>query len=133
MYRRYATIAALTLGLLMLACGDDEGSPSGPGVDPTASVLTAEASPAENSITLSWSPCTDSDFEEYRLYRSTTPGIESDPGSATLLDVFVASTDTLFVDAGLEWSETYYYALRTRDTEGLYAWSNEDYATTPDS
>jgi hypothetical protein len=133
MNNRYLVLLALSLGLLTFACGDDEGGPSGPGDDPAASVLAAQASASENSIALSWSACADSDFEEYRLYRSENPGIESDPGSATLVDVFVSSSDTTFVDTGLEWSETYYYALRTLDTEGLEAWSNEDYATTPDS
>lgn len=133
MSSRILLLSVLSLGLLALACGDDEGGPAGPGEAPEASVLSAEASGILNSVTATWTQCGDSDFEEYRLYRSINSGIESDPGSATLVDVFVQSGDTVFVDSGLEWSETYYYAILTRDSEGLETWSNEDFATTPDS
>jgi predicted extracellular nuclease len=130
---RILPVLAISLSLALLACGDDEGGPAGPGTAPSASELTAEASASQNSIDVSWTPCSDSDFEEYRLYRSLNSDIEEDPGSATLVDVFVQAGDTSMTDIGLAWGETYYYALQTRDSEGLYAWSNEDNATTPDS
>ncbi len=133
MTRRISTVLPVLALLLALSCGDDEGGPAGPGEDPAASTLSAVPSTSQNSISLSWTPCADADFSEYRLYRSPSAGIADDPASATLVSVFDSALDTLWIDQDLDWGETYYYALQTRDTESLSAWSNEDHATTPDS
>ncbi len=119
--------------LLAVSCGDDEEGPSGSGTNPTASTLEANASASTNSVVARWTGCPDADFEEYRLYRSTEPGIAGDQTGAVIVATHTSASDTVFTDTGLSWSETYYYALRTRDTEGLVSWSNEATAVTPDS
>ncbi|HPH39202.1 MAG TPA: hypothetical protein PK274_03080, partial [Candidatus Fermentibacter daniensis] len=119
--------------LMAVSCGDDEQGPSGSGTNPTASTLEANASATVNSVTARWTGCPDADFEEYRLYRSTQPGIAGDQTGAVIVATHTSASDTVFTDTGLSWSETYYYALRTRDTEGLVSWSNEATAVTPDS
>jgi hypothetical protein len=115
----------------LAGCGDDEAVP--PGENPTASTLTVQAEGLSPAISASWTQCPDDDFEEYRLYRDTETGIEEDPDGATLVTVADSVGDTTYRDDGLGYEATYYYALRTTDTEGLHAWSNEASATTPDS
>lgn len=119
--------------LLAVSCGDDEQGPSGTGENPTASTLEVNASASANSVTSRWTGCPDADFEEYRLYRSTEPGIAGDQTGAVIVATHTSVADTVYTDTGLSWSETYYYALQTRDTEGLVSWSNEATAVTPDS
>lgn len=134
MRMRTTALLAMAVPLLLLAaCGDDEGNPSGPGTEPTASILSADPSAVLNSISLSWTSCPDADFFEYRLYRSLTAGIEADPDAADIVRISTSAGDTTFTDTGLEWSTTYYYALMTMDDEGLQSWSNEVQAATPDS
>lgn len=115
---------------LMPACGDDE-TPSGPGTNPTPSTLTATGG-LNNSVSASWTMCPDDDFAEYNLYRSASPGISSDPPSSPVRTVSNAS-DTTFVDTGLEWSATYFYALQTKNQGSNVSWSNEVQVTVPDS
>ncbi|MFO8184223.1 MAG: hypothetical protein R6U39_08625 [Candidatus Aegiribacteria sp.] len=125
-----APLLILAAVMIAIGCGDDE-NPEGPGTDPTPSSLTAQAG-LNNSVTGWWTMCPDNDFSEYSLFRSTTSGIASDPPSSpikTTTDV----TDTLFNDGGLDWGETYYYALRTRNTGNNSSWSNEVQVTVPDS
>ena len=131
--KRHVLAAALVGAALLfaLSCGDDE-NPTQPGTSPTPSVLSISSS-LFNELTLNWTRCDDSDFSEYRLYRSLTSGIVSDPSSATLIATVSSAGDTLWFDQGLDWSTTYYYALQTHDTESLSSWSNEVDAATPDS
>ena len=129
--RAILLLAALTLaGIAILASCDDE-NPSGPGTPPTPSTLSATAG-ATNSVAAAWTLCVDTDFSEYRLYRSTEPGISQDPPASPLF-VTANPMDTTFTDTGLEWGETYYYAVRTFDSENLSSWSNEVAAVVPDS
>jgi predicted extracellular nuclease len=127
-----AGLLAAAAALMLAGCGDDE-SPTSPGGNPTASTLTLNVSGLEASITASWTQNTDSDFNEYRLYRSTIAGIEDNAGDATVVATLSTAGDTTYTDAGLDWDTEYFYALKTTDTEGLEAWSNEASATTPDS
>lgn len=125
-----APLLLLSAVMIVIACGDDE-NPEGPGTDPTPSSLTAQAG-LNNSVAGWWTMCPDNDFSEYSLFRSTTSGIASDPPSSpvkTTTDV----TDTLFTDGGLDWGQTYYYALRTSNTGNNSSWSNEVQVTVPDS
>ncbi len=131
--KRPALLAVAAVALLAASCGDDEQGPSGPGSEPTASTLTASPSATLNQVALSWTECPDSDFDEYRLYRSPNPGIETNPTGAVVVAVVTDASDTTFSDTGLDWGETYYYALMTRDTENLESWSNETPATVADS
>ncbi|OPL18128.1 MAG: hypothetical protein AVO35_06390 [Candidatus Aegiribacteria sp. MLS_C] len=128
--RRIIPLCILAAMALVLSCGDDE-SPQGPGDDPTPSTLAADAG-LNNSVSGWWTMCPDDDFSEYSLYRSTTSDISSDPPASPVKTASSAS-DTTFTDAGLEWGETYYYALRTLNTGGNSAWSNEVQVVMPDS
>jgi hypothetical protein len=129
--RRTALLAA-ALAAMLAACGSDEG-PAGPGTEPEASTLTAAPSGTMNQVSLSWTRCDDSDFDEYTLYRSLTSGIAANPSAATVVTVITSADDTTFVNTGLEWDTPYYFALLTSDEEGLDSWSNEVMAATPDS
>ena len=138
----------------LLSCGD---SPSGPPVNPgpTPSELAAEFTgswtPPDTtfslasapilqpvplalhwSVAVSWTECPDADFQYYRLFRSETPGISENLSSADRLGTWEVPGDTLFVDTLLgEWDRTYYYALRTRDTDSMDVWSNEVIVVVP--
>ncbi len=120
----------LTAVILATSCGDDE-TPTGPGTYPTASILSASTG-ASNSVSTSWTMCPDDNFSEYSLYRSLTEGISANPPDSPVRAASNAA-DTTFTDTGLEWSTDYFYAVRTKNTDNLYSWSNEVSVTTPDS
>jgi len=122
--------ATLVAALMLISCGDDE-SPSGPGSNPTASVLTA-TSGSTNSVAAVWTMCPDSDFLEYNLYRATSSGISTNPPSSPISTVSSAS-DTTYTDTGLTWGETYYYAVQTENSGGSTVWSNEEQVVIADS
>ncbi len=126
-----AATAVLMAFLLVFACGDDEGNPQGGGTNPTASTLSAAVS--QNTATLTWTQCPDTDFASYNLYRSLTSGIAASPSSATLVGTFTDIATLTHTDANLDWNTPYYYALQTIDSSQLTAWSNEVTITTPDS
>lgn len=96
---------------------------------------TATASYTGNSqwpqITVNWTECSDGDFHSYGLYRSLSPGIQSDTASAELLKVFQQSGDTSYEDNNLEGDTPYWYAVRTWDLGEQSSWSNEVSVTTP--
>lgn len=83
--------------------------------------------------TASWTECPDADFQSYTLYRSDNPGISQDTSSANNLGVFSPAGIVEFIDNDVLWETDYYYALLTRDTENMHAWSNEIDITTPSS
>lgn len=126
-----AATAVLMAFLLVFACGDDEDNPQGGGTNPTASTLSAAVS--QNTATLTWTQCPDTDFASYNLYRSLTSGIAASPSSATLVGTFTDIATLTHTDANLDWNTPYYYALQTVDSSQLTAWSNEVTITTPDS
>lgn len=115
----FFTIAAV---LIVISCGDDE-NPASPGEDPTASTLSA-TSGTTNTVSASWSTCPDSDFSEYNLFRSASAGISANPPASPIRTTSNIS-DTTYSDPGLNWGETYYYALQTKNTDNNTAWSNE--------
>ncbi|MCD4848910.1 MAG: hypothetical protein K8R76_12055 [Candidatus Aegiribacteria sp.] len=116
--------------IFAVSCGDDE-TPTGPGTYPTASILSTSTG-TTNSIALSWTMCPDENFSEYSLYRSLTEGISANPPESPVR-VATNAADTTFTNTGLEWNTDYYYAVRTKNTDNLYSWSNEVSETTPDS
>ncbi len=105
-----------------------------PAVPPTASVLSGSytGTGTFGQISLNWTGCPDSDFQEYRLYRSLSTGIQQDPSSASLVDQSGDQSHLQFSDNSVAGLTTYYYALETTDNTGLSAWSNEIQVTTPD-
>lgn len=127
---RISAAILMTL-LLVVACGDDENNPQGGGTNPSASTLSGTVS--QNTATLTWTQCPDTDFASYNLYRSATSGIAANPSSATLVATITTISTLTFENTGLEWNTPYYYALQTVDSSQLTAWSNEVPITTPDS
>ena len=82
---------------------------------------------AENSMTLAWSVITHEDFQEYRLYRSTSTGVSE---SSTLLLSTTNVYENTFSDDDLDDGTTYYYRVYSVNNYGVTAGSNEVYATT---
>jgi len=128
---RISAAVILIASLLFVACGDDESNPQGGGTNPTASTLSGTVS--QNTATMTWTQCPDTDFASYNLYRSTTSGIAANPSSATLVATITTVSTLTFSNTGLAWNTPYYFALQTVDSSQLTAWSNEVPITTPDS
>ncbi len=126
----FIPFVAMAAILIMFSCGDDE-NPAGTGDDPTASTLSA-TSGTTNTVFASWTTCPDNDFSEYNLYRSTSSGISANPPSSPVRTTSSVS-DTTFSDPGLDWGQTYYYALQTKNTGSNTAWSNEVQVVIADS
>ncbi len=126
----FVPFIVLTAAMILISCGDDE-DPSGPGDNPTASILTA-TSGTTNTVFLSWTACPDTDFSEYNLYRSASSGISGNPPSSPVRTASNAS-DTTYSDPGLTWGETYYYALQTKNSDNNTSWSNEVQVVIADS
>jgi hypothetical protein len=128
----FTVLSLCTAILLTVSCGDDEQDPSGSGTAPEASTLIAVPG-SSNTANLTWTSCGSSDFTEYRIYHSLTAGIQANPDQATIISIVTNVSDTTLTDSGLNWNTTYYYAVRTIDSEYLSAWSNEASAAIPDS
>lgn len=115
--------------LLALSCGS---GPAGiqPGL-PTPSSLFGSVQPGDR-IQLSWTQCTDPDFESYTLWRSESPGIPGNPSQASA--VFTASGSLMlsFTDSTASPGGNLCYALETRNLSGYKAWSNEVTVFLPD-
>jgi fibronectin type 3 domain-containing protein len=78
-------------------------------------------------LELNWNRSNASDFAQYKVYRSLTPGVDStDILVSTLSSI---STNSL-IDTGLAANTTYYYKLYVIDNTGLWAGSNEVHANT---
>gem|GEM_PF-4017969 len=157
--KRISLLISFTLlGSLFMSCGD---SPSGPENTPTPSVIsvdfTGEAKSFQREsvslqmstrggsvegqenlgtqshceITATWTICPDANFQSYSLYRSTLPEIASNPENAEVLVVYTDANQRTYVDEDLEWGITYYYTVRTGNSESQYSWSNEAEILTP--
>lgn len=125
---RFRIIAAAAL-TLVLACGTSPID-SGGGV-PTPSVLTIQLQ-ADTSVYSSWTQCPDEDFDTYILWRSTSAGIQADPSQAEAVRIVTGDPlQNTFTDLTVEPGETYWYAVETRNTSILSAWSNELSLTVP--
>ena len=114
--------------LIVLSCGDSPVDSAG---NPTSSALQIELY-SDSVVYSSWNQCTDSDFESYILWRSLSPGIQSDPSQAQVLKIITGeSLNNIWYDSTVVPGETYWYALETRNTSALSAWSNEPGITIP--
>lgn len=136
-------VGILTMGLLLLSltCGDPQGPLEA--IPPTPSVLTVSPEYTDQtagphrpgtdgpSVLLSWTPCPDDDFAMYTVFRSAAPNISADTSSADTSFVVTGLSSTTWQDTGVDEGETWYYAVRTTDTEELTAWSNEAPANLP--
>lgn len=94
---------------------------------PTAITLFEPSILTKNSITLSWSECTDPDFESYKLYRSQTSGVDD---TSLLIAIINVSSTLTFNDIGLLPVTTYYYRIYVVDNGSLSTASNEVEGTT---
>ena len=110
---------------MSMGCGSSPSSSDTTPPDPSTLSSTVDFS----LVQLAWDQCTSDDFAEYRLYRSTTAGISSSPG--TPIASFTNVTDLTYNDSAVEQDETYYYAVSTIDDNDLVSWSNEITVETP--
>lgn len=68
----------------------------------------------------------------YRLYRSSTPDIQSDTTFAENVYTSTSNSDTLFTDNTVSIGSDNYYALLTTNNSGFSSWSNEESVTVVD-
>ena len=92
---------------------------------PTAVTLNTLTGITANSVSLSWSQNTDSDFANYTIYQSTTSGVRGN-----MIQVISDNTTTSWAVTGLSPSTTYYFTVRVYDTIGSYNDSNQVSGTT---
>lgn len=116
---RYISLSLFAL-IVLFACGNSSTDPTP--VPPTPSVLAGAVNGA--SVALTWTEYTSTDFANYILYRSLSPGIAEDTTTATPLAVFNNPDEVQYTDVVTQ-SGTYFYCLRTQNEESLVAWSNE--------
>ena len=81
----------------------------------------------ENSMTLAWSVISHEDFQEYRLYKSTSSGVSE---NSTLVTSSTNPYENTYNDSGLDDGTTYYYRVYSLNNYGIAVGSNEVSATT---
>ncbi len=137
-------VITMLIILLLPACGDSTG-PSQADLTPSvlSLVFTGDSSKAlsERSVltgtkgacevTVTWTICPESAFDNYVLYRSETSGIPADPSTGQVLGVISEANTSQYIDTDILWGKEYYYALRTQDEDDNGVWSNEPSITTP--
>ncbi len=90
---------------------------------PDAVVLDSLSAIGDDRLTLTWSRNANTDFEEYRIYRSTTPGVtEGSQLVATIDDQEITYFDGMGVDTQVN---LYYYRIYVVDLGGKSSRSNE--------
>jgi hypothetical protein len=94
-------------------------------VAPSAVTLYLATDVTRNSLKLSWSKNTDSDFKNYVVHQSMVAG---SVGTATI--TVADSSLTSCTVTGLSADTTYHLTIRVYDSEGLYADSNQIAVTT---
>ncbi len=75
------------------------------------------------SATLSWTPSYISDFKEYEIRRTTSPGNYG--CGCTVVETINSSTTTSYTDTTLSAGVIYYFIVRVYSTSGQYSVSNE--------
>lgn len=93
--------------------------------DPPTPVTLYTPVPIANSSTdlsLSWSRNDNNDFGSYRIYRSKSPGVDSNSNLVTT----IADQNTIqYTDENLNINTSYYYKIYVYDVHGLSSGSNE--------
>jgi len=92
---------------------------------PAAVVLSSPTDITANSMQLSWSQNTDSDFSNYTIYQSTTSGDIGTP-----IYTIPSQSNVSCRVTGLSSYTTYYFIIRVYDTGGLHNDSNQVSGTT---
>ncbi|OQY30313.1 MAG: hypothetical protein B6244_00180 [Candidatus Cloacimonetes bacterium 4572_55] len=89
---------------------------------PTTPTLNSPSAIGDDGMTLTWLVNNDADFEEYRLYRSLTAGVD-------VMDSLVATLDeatlNYYDDTGLTDNTRYHYRLYVYDSAGEFSRSAE--------
>ncbi len=119
--KRLAVFAALVA--LISACGPD--NPFGPDNPSTTALIGVVSSSTPTTAKLSWNAVPDSDFSSYSLYRSSTSGIQNNPGSAAIIVVITDKGSTVYFDENLTPGAIWYYAIKVSNEGGGTSWSNE--------
>jgi fibronectin type 3 domain-containing protein len=104
--------------------GSNERSASTFDAYPNPVLLDTLSAIGADRLTLTWSRNENTDFLEYQIYRSTSPGVTDDMAN----HVFTISdrTRTFYEDAGLDTqANDYYYRIYVFDTGGKASPSNE--------
>ncbi|MDD3643072.1 MAG: hypothetical protein PHQ19_06395 [Candidatus Krumholzibacteria bacterium] len=90
---------------------------------PTAVILDDPSAIGATRLTLTWSRNPDTDFDRYRIYRSTAPGVTE---SSVLVATIEDQDLTWYDDTGIDTiGNTYYYRVFVYDLGGKSARSNE--------
>ncbi len=121
----YFTIRVVDTGSLYSDSNQVSGTTLAPNTAPTAVTLNTPDNETENSMQLSWTQNTDSDFASYQIYQSTTSGL-----LGSLIHTIGTQASTLYIITSLSSSSTYYFTVRVVDTGSLYADSNQVSGTT---
>jgi fibronectin type 3 domain-containing protein len=109
--------------------GSNEISASTFDAVPIPVILSDPSAVGTDRLTLEWTINPDSDFEEYRIYRSTSPGVTD---LSQLVTVITSRETTWFDDTGLDTgTNSYYYRILVYDLGGQYSRSNEVTTATP--
>jgi uncharacterized protein YcfL len=78
-----------------------------------------------SDLRLTWTKNNDTDFESYRIYRSTSSISATDPNDDDLLLIDNSQASSSFNDSGAETGVTYNYRVFVFDRFGLSAGSNQ--------
>lgn len=89
---------------------------SGTGLQAVTVTTPQPVDPDSASVRISWTPSDATNFQSYRVYRSST----NQRSSAILIGIISTRTETQYVDGNGDFtSETYYYWVAVFDTEGV--------------
>jgi len=90
---------------------------------PTPVVLDSVSAVGTDRLTLTWSKNNDTDFKEYRIYRSLNPGVTE---SSTLIATISERELTYYDETGIDTqANIYYYRVFVYDKGGKFSRSNE--------
>jgi len=112
-------------GKLAVAIFEDQVGVGGDtsGVAPTPVILSPPINITTNKMDLIWTQNINSDFSSYKIYYSTSSGL--DDLSGTLFTIIGTQTENTATITGLTANTTYYFKVYVFDTEGLKSASNE--------
>jgi fibronectin type 3 domain-containing protein len=103
--------------ILLAACQEVLDSPPAP---PT----NLQATPEIRQIRLTWAPSESTNVAEYRVYRSTTEGVQGTRIADGVGEAF-------YLDTGVEAGTTYYYRVTAVDTENRESGLSNEASATP--
>ncbi len=92
--------------------------------DPGSVILfiSVQSGSGTQALELYWSESNEDDFSTYRLFRSTSSGVDT---SSKLLTTIFDKSNTSYTDSDVNANDTYYYRLFVFDRFGLVKGSNQ--------